>query len=108
MANEVSTADHNTRVWDVVHHQSFVPTVLELAPELAMPSLVIWCHPDRIFHISGARLLDLALPTSTLATLKNCGHLPMLDQPTKVAELYDSFLQGADVSHGKFTGPKTP
>jgi cyclopropane-fatty-acyl-phospholipid synthase len=108
LADEVNTADHNTRVWDVVHHQSFVPTVLELALELAMPSLVIWCHPDRVFHISGARLLDDALPASTLATLQNCGHLPMLDQPTEVAELYDNFLQNADVSRNKSTGLKTP
>lgn len=95
MADEVGTADHNTQVWTAVHEQSFVPTVLELAPALAMPSLVIWCHPDRIFHVSGARLLNDALPASTDATLENCGHLPMLDQPTQVAEIYARFLQTA-------------
>ena len=93
MADEVSTADHNERVWDMVHHQSFVPTVLELAPALTMSSLVIWCQPDRIFHVSGADLLDDALPASTSVTPGNCGHLPMLDQSTQVAEVYHRFLQ---------------
>ena len=95
MNSEVSTADHNARIWDVVHDTSAVPTVLELAPSLSMPSLVIWCHPDRIFHISGARLLEDALPVSTLATLDGCGHLPMLDKPKNVAAIYRAFL--ADV-----------
>lgn len=93
MADEVSTAGHNAQVWASVHDLSSVPTVLELAPALAMPSLVIWCRPDRIFHISGAAILDDALPASTNATLENCGHLPMLDQPTRVAELYARFLK---------------
>ncbi|WP_338469244.1 alpha/beta hydrolase [Roseobacter fucihabitans] len=95
MADEVSTADHNAQVWAAVHDQSSVPTVLELAPALAMPSLVIWCQPDRIFHVSGARVLGDALPASTRATPENCGHLPMLDQPTQVAEIYVHFLQSA-------------
>ncbi len=98
MADEVKTGDHNAQVWEVVHDLSSVPTVLELAHELAMPSLVIWCHPDRIFHVSGAAILDEALPASTRATPEDCGHLPMLDQPAQVAELYTSFLQSAALS----------
>ncbi len=98
MADEVSTADHNAQVWAAVHDQSSVPTVLELAPALAMPSLVIWCQPDQIFHVSGARVLNEALPASTRATPENCGHLPMLDQPTQVAELYVHFLQSATLT----------
>lgn len=94
MKSEVATADHNKRIWDVVHHQSNVPTVLALAPALTMPSLVIWCQPDRIFHVSGAGLLDQALPNSALSTPENCGHVPMLDQPHEVAATYLAFLQG--------------
>jgi pimeloyl-ACP methyl ester carboxylesterase len=97
MSDEVSTADHNAQVWDVVHDSSFAPTLLDLAPDLFMPTLVIWCHPDRIFHVSGAPILDEALPTSSLAMLEDCGHLPMLDQPSEVAEQYDRFLQNEDV-----------
>eukprot|EP00581_Thalassiosira_minuscula_P027282 CAMPEP_0184413826 /NCGR_PEP_ID=MMETSP0738-20130409/7522_1 /TAXON_ID=385413 /ORGANISM="Thalassiosira miniscula, Strain CCMP1093" /LENGTH=99 /DNA_ID=CAMNT_0026772679 /DNA_START=74 /DNA_END=370 /DNA_ORIENTATION=+ len=54
---EVAKADHNARIWDIVHSKSDVPTVMDLAPSLKMPTLVIWCQEDRIFHISGAAIL---------------------------------------------------
>ncbi|MEP3052705.1 alpha/beta hydrolase [Ascidiaceihabitans sp.] len=93
MQSEVARGDQNARVWDIVHTQSDVPTVLDIAPDLAMDALVIWCNPDRIFHISGAQVLDAALQASTLVTLEGCGHLPMLDQTDKVAAAYLDFLQ---------------
>ena len=90
--DEVARADHNARIWDVVHRKSGLPTVLDLAPSLEMPTLIIWCQEDRIFHISGAALLDQNLPSSHLATLDNCGHVPMLDKPNAVASEYLKFL----------------
>lgn len=92
MTSEVATAGKNARIWDFVHNRSNVPTVLDLAPSLTMPALVVWCRPDRIFHVSGAGLLDQALPNSTLTLLDDCGHLPMLDQPNAVADVYADFL----------------
>lgn len=108
MQSEVATPDHNARVWDVVHNQSSVPTLLELAKALPMPALVVWCRPDRIFHVSGAPLLDQALPVSTLAQLDQCGHLPMLDQPDRVAEIYQAFLAVAKAPRKNAEPPKSP
>ncbi|WP_390910576.1 alpha/beta fold hydrolase [Pseudosulfitobacter sp. SM2401] len=93
MHSEIATADKNARVWDFVHNRSTVPTVLELAPSLSMQSLIIWCRPDRIFHVSGAALLAQELPNASLSTLDECGHLPMLDHPHLVAEIYAEFLR---------------
>ncbi len=92
MESEVATADKNVQIWNSVHTQSTAPTVLDLAPSLVMPSLILWCRSDRIFHVSGAGLLDQKLPNSTLAILDDCGHLPMLDQPDLVAKAYAKFL----------------
>ena len=91
-AEEVAKGDHNARVWEVVHAQSDEPSVLDLAPSLHMPTLIIWCQADRIFHVSGATLLDQTLPASHLTTLEDCGHVPMLDRPDAVAERYRKFL----------------
>ncbi len=91
-AEEVATGDHNARVWDVVHQQSDVPTVLELAPSLSMPSLILWCQEDRIFHVSGAEVLRQTLPNAQMTVLEGCGHVPMLDRPDAVAERYLEFL----------------
>ncbi|WP_412553898.1 hypothetical protein [Shimia sp. MIT1388] len=40
--DEVAQVDLNSRIWDVVHSKSDVPTVLDLAPSLEMPTLIIW------------------------------------------------------------------
>ncbi len=90
--DEVARADHNARIWDVVHKKSGLPTVLDLAPSLEMPTLIIWCQEDRIFHISGAALLDQNLPTSHLTKLDECGHVPMQDKPAAVASEHLEFL----------------
>lgn len=99
MQAEVATASHNVRIWQLVHDQSDVPTILELAPLLSLPSLVIWCESDRVFHVSGAVLLDQALPFSKRVVLDKCGHVPMLDRPDAVAEHYIEFLHGLESSH---------
>ncbi len=96
MQSEVATATHNKQVWDVVHNHSDVPTVVDLAPTLNIPSLILWCAPDRIFHVSGAALLEQVLPDSDRVILEDCGHVPMLDRPATVAEIYGSFLQTLD------------
>lgn len=93
MASEVAMADKNERIWNVVHNQSDVLTMLEIAPHLNMDTLVIWCKPDRIFHVSGAEMLKETLLRAEMETLDNCGHLPMLDQPDNVVEIYLEFLK---------------
>ena len=90
--DEVDRADHNARIWEVVHRKSGLPTVLDLAPSLEMPTLIIWCQEDRVFHISSAALLDQNLPTSHLTKLDECGHVPMLDKPAAVASEHLEFL----------------
>lgn len=93
MQTEVVMAEKNARIWQVVHSFPDIPTVLDLAARLDMPSLIYWCTPDRVFHVSGAGLLDQALPRSNRITPDNCGHVPMLDQPKTVADDYRRFLQ---------------
>lgn len=92
MQEEVANASENARIWEMVHSQSDAPSILELAPKLAMPTFVLWCSPDRIFHISGATRLQNALPNSKQRLPDNCGHVPMLDQPKQTADLYGAML----------------
>lgn len=101
MQTEVAQADLNVRIWDLVHKRSQVPTVLALAPDLTLPSLIIWCAPDQIFHVSGGAVLEQALPHAHLITLDNCGHLPMLDTPKDVARHYADFLTSVPPAAGE-------
>jgi len=92
MKEELVDPKKNGQIWHTVHDFSNTPTLLELAPKLNLQTLIIWCEEDRIFHLSGANVLDKALPKSHLEILNNCGHVPMLDKPKEVAEAYLNFL----------------
>lgn len=89
---EAAKADHNAAVWDRMQ-QIDVPLLIDLAPQIATPALVMWCEDDRIFHPSGADDLAEAFLDGTRAQPENCGHLPMLDQPQQAGQIYASFLR---------------
>ncbi|GAC14746.1 alpha/beta fold hydrolase [Aliiglaciecola lipolytica] len=94
MQKETSTPDHNEKIWHADNSFIDTPTLSSLAPQLEMPTLIIWCKEDRIFHVSGADILDAKLPNSSRKVLCECGHLPMLGKPEIVAHLYLVFLHG--------------
>lgn len=88
---EIARATDNARIWDEVAASSV--TMLEgLAPGLDLPTLIVWCNQDRIFHISGADVLGDALPNATVSKLDGCGHLPMLDAPKNTGIALRAFL----------------
>ena len=88
---EVSHAEINPTIWDAVSG-SQVATLEEIAPNLTQPTLIIWCKQDRIFHVTGASVLDLVLPNSELIMPDGCGHLPMLDRPVETGTELRNFL----------------
>ncbi|MDT0596055.1 alpha/beta fold hydrolase [Glaciecola petra] len=93
MHQELTNSVRNEEIWHAVNDFSDTRTLLEIAPFLSMPTLIIWCQQDRIFHVSGAKTLARVLPNSKLTILENCGHVPMLDKPKEVSEVYLSFLK---------------
>lgn len=92
MRKELIDTVKNEQIWHAVNNFTNIPYLIDIAPSLHMPTLIIWCQEDRIFHVSGANVLHDALPNSSAEILKNCGHVPMLDKPTEVAKAYLSFL----------------
>lgn len=94
-AAEVANAEINLVIWDAVHGSSAAP-LEEIAPSLTQPTLVVWCRQDRIFHVSGAEVLDAALPDNRLIVPDGCGHLPMLDRAAQTGRDLLSFLKGLE------------
>ncbi|WP_157187989.1 alpha/beta fold hydrolase [Alteromonas macleodii] len=92
MQQDVSTPVQNEKIWHAVNSFIDTPKLMTLVPELEMPTLIIWCKEDRIFHVSSAGVLDAKLPNSSRKLLYECGHLPMLDKAELVAHLYLVFL----------------
>ncbi|GAA0465242.1 alpha/beta fold hydrolase [Parasphingorhabdus litoris] len=92
MHAELAQVEKNARIWAVVHDENPVPDLLELAPKLNMPTQILWCTEDRIFHVNGAAVLARKLSSAKLDVLDNCGHVPMVDAPEETAMRYLNFL----------------
>ena len=68
-----------------------------LEPDLPMikaRTLVLWGDRDRVLDVSCVQIFKTALPSCTVAIMKDCGHLPMIERPAEAAEHYLTFLKG--------------
>ena len=57
-----------------------------------VPTLIIWGKQDRVLHFSGAKILGSVMPNSQVEVIENMGHLPMIERPKEMAEIYLRFL----------------
>jgi len=64
----------------------------EILEGLKMPVFVIWGDRDRLIHVSSVEIYQNRLPKVETVILKDCGHLPMLEQPEESAEHYAVFI----------------
>ncbi len=81
---------HN-EIYQEIHDEAFV--LEDIAEEITMPTHIVWGIQDRILHHSGADILDNLLPKSSVSILKGVGHVPMMEEPKRVAEDYIAFRQ---------------
>ncbi|OZA12342.1 MAG: hypothetical protein B7Y05_12485 [Polynucleobacter sp. 24-46-87] len=81
---------HYQQVWDIVN---FYGDTLKRLPNQSLPTFILWGEHDEIFNISGLPILKKKFPHSQSLRLVNAGHLVMLEQPVKIADLYTSFLK---------------
>jgi pimeloyl-ACP methyl ester carboxylesterase len=66
--------------------------VVSRLSEIQMPTLVIWGEQDQIVPVSVGQTLADALPHAHFHVLRNCGHLPTLEEPAECAVLFVEFL----------------
>lgn len=62
------------------------------------PVQVIWGKEDQVVDVSGASVLQGALPHCRVDVLENCGHSVALERPRKAATLIMDFLSGQDAA----------
>ncbi len=58
-----------------------------------IPTLIIWGDQDQLINVSNAYLFNKDIKGSQLVVLKNVGHTPMEETPTKVATAISAFLK---------------
>ncbi len=54
--------------------------------EINQPTLILWGDSDKILGTKGAKKFQSAIPNSKLSWIKDCGHIPHLEQPELTAE----------------------
>lgn len=65
---------------------------------ITSPLQVIWGKEDKVVDVSGAAVLQAAVPNCQVALLDNCGHSVALERPRKAAKLITDFLSAQEVN----------
>jgi pimeloyl-ACP methyl ester carboxylesterase len=63
----------------------------DLIHSVAQPTLVIHGAEDRLVHVAAARWIGRQRPDWAVAILQGVGHVPMLEAPAKVLEVFDTW-----------------
>lgn len=64
----------------------------ELLKDIKVPTLLLWGEDDRVTTMDVAEQFHRRIPNSTLVTVKNCGHAPMIEHPEWFSEQVEKFL----------------
>jgi pimeloyl-ACP methyl ester carboxylesterase len=60
--------------------------------DITVPTLIIWGQQDKIIDPIVGKLLDQAIPNSTLRCIDQCGHVPQEERPEATIPLVLDFL----------------
>ena len=67
--------------------------VLDQLPSLRVPTLVVWGQRDRVLPLAQAREAISRIPDGSLEIIPDCGHLPQVERPHRLAEIMQGFLR---------------
>lgn len=71
------------------------------AAEIAAPALIVFGREDRMMPASAGRLLMEQMQHARLELVDGAGHMVMLEQPDRVAELMSAFLRSVPYQPGE-------
>nr|WP_294973602.1 alpha/beta hydrolase [uncultured Pseudomonas sp.] len=72
--------------------ERYIPLEPEL-PKITAPTLLLWGDRDRVLDVSSIDVMKPLLKEPSVAILRDCGHVPMIERPEETARLYLDFLQ---------------
>ena len=81
----------NNRVFQQLRER-YIPLEPEL-PKITAPTLLLWGDRDRVLDVSSIDVMKPLLKKPSVAILRDCGHVPMIERPEETARLYLDFLQ---------------
>ncbi len=68
--------------------------LVDQLPHLQVPTLVVWGESDRVFPYSQGQKALSCLRQGALELVPDCGHLPHIERPDRLAALLGRFLDG--------------
>src|SRR5262249_10247837 len=68
------------------------PKLHDRLGRIRIPTLLMWGEQDKIIPPAYAHAFHEAIPNSELVFIKNCGHLPIVEQPEAFVEHVVGFL----------------
>ena len=60
---------------------------------ITTPSLIIWGEEDRVLDVSIVSEMQKYMPSTEAVIMKEIGHLPMIEDPSAVAEAFLAFVE---------------
>lgn len=70
------------------------------AKAVHVPTLVVGCEGDRVVPVQAAHLLSGCIPGAELAVLPHMQHMPMVEDPTRLASAVMPFLRRVQAEPG--------
>ncbi|XP_023279936.1 monoacylglycerol lipase ABHD6 [Seriola lalandi dorsalis] len=96
--NRIPNNDFYREVFMEIVGEKSRHSLQENLPLITAPLQVIWGKEDQVLDVSGAAVLQAALPGCQVELLDNCGHSVALERPRKVANLIMDFLSAQEVT----------
>jgi len=92
---EVALRNHFTTAKLAWEPRFFDPNLEKWLHRLALPTQVVWGDQDRLFPVEYGRKLAGLIPGSRFTVIEDCGHLPQIEQPDRLAELVAAHIDRA-------------
>lgn len=65
----------------------------DIAKRIHIPTLILWGDKDRMTHVDNATLFHDTIKGSKLVIFKEIGHVPILEDSEKTADVIDEFIK---------------
>lgn len=64
----------------------------QLSEKITVPTLIVWGKEDRVLDVSAVEIFKEKIPQAQIKIYDDVGHLPMVEIPADMAELYSNFV----------------
>lgn len=91
VSRKCARANIEKRIYDEMIQDSDLSNIVK---NVVTPTIIIWGKRDRVLHVDNAQLFHRAIKGSQLVIFEELGHVSLLEDPKKTAQLIEKFIKG--------------